>query len=60
MSATPPSVLITGGAKRIGAVMARAFAAAGWHVVVHFGQSRGEADTLVRSLPSARTVQCDL
>ncbi len=67
MIPTPPSdvitastVLITGGAKRIGAVMARAFAAAGWRVVIHYGQSRSDADALAASLPLARTAQCDL
>ena len=60
MSKTLPSVLITGGAKRIGAVMARAFAAAGWQVVIHYGHSRDEAEALAASLPCARTVSCDL
>lgn len=54
------SVLITGGAKRIGAVLARSFAAAGWHVVIHYGQSRDEAEQLAGSLPSAECVTCDL
>lgn len=60
MSKTLPSVLITGGAKRIGAVMARAFAAAGWQVVIHYGHSRDDAEALAASLPCARTVHCDL
>ncbi len=55
-----PTVLITGGAKRIGAVMARRFAQAGWHVVIHYGQSREAAETLAASLPSAECVSCDL
>lgn len=57
---TLPTVLITGGAKRIGARMAHAFGAAGWHVIIHYGQSRQEAETLAASLPSAETAQCDL
>ena len=60
MNETLPSVLITGGAKRIGAVMARAFAALGWHVVIHYGRSRSDAELLAASLPSARAVQCNL
>ncbi len=57
---TLPSVLITGGAKRIGAALCRQFAAAGWHVVVHYGSSAQAAEALAAALPSAETVQCDL
>ncbi|MDG2003116.1 MAG: SDR family oxidoreductase [Novosphingobium sp.] len=56
----PPSVLVTGGAKRIGAVLSRAFGEAGWHVVIHFGHSREEAEALANELPSAECIQCDL
>lgn len=55
-----PSVLITGGAKRIGAELTRAFADAGWHVVIHAGHSPEAAAQLAATLPSAETVQCDL
>lgn len=58
--AVRPAVLVTGGAKRIGAVIARRFADAGWHVVIHYGGSRAAAAGLAASLPSAETVQCDL
>jgi NAD(P)-dependent dehydrogenase (short-subunit alcohol dehydrogenase family) len=54
------SVLVTGGARRIGAAIARRFAEAGWHVVVHCNRSSGDARDLVASLPSAEAVQCDL
>ena len=57
---TASVVLVTGGAKRIGSAICRAFAAAGWHVVIHFGQSRAEAETLAASLPSAQVHQADL
>ncbi|NBC35780.1 SDR family oxidoreductase [Novosphingobium sp. FSY-8] len=57
---TRPSVLITGGAKRIGAHLARAFGDAGWHVVIHYGQSRDAAQALAASLPSAEIARCDL
>ncbi|MFW2348817.1 SDR family oxidoreductase [Qipengyuania sp.] len=60
MTETRPAVLVTGGAKRIGAAITRAFAAAGWHVVIHHGSSRQEAEALAVSLPSAEAVQCDL
>lgn len=55
-----PAVLVTGGAKRLGAVIARAFGAAGWHVVIHYGSSREAAEALAASLPSAETWRCDL
>lgn len=55
-----PAVLVTGGAKRIGATIARAFAAAGWHVVIHYGRSEAEAEALAAELPSAETIKCSL
>lgn len=55
-----PAVLVTGGAARIGAAIARAFATEGWHVVIHYLGSDDEADALALTLPSAETVQCDL
>ena len=55
-----PAVLITGGAKRIGAVLSRSFADAGWHVIIHYGSSASEAEALAASLPSAETVHVDL
>ncbi|MBX7480909.1 SDR family oxidoreductase [Qipengyuania qiaonensis] len=57
---TRPAVLVTGGAKRLGAAIARAFGAADWHVVLHYGSSRAEAEALASDLPSAETMQCDL
>lgn len=54
-----PAVLVTGGARRIGAEIARAFAGAGWHVVIHHSHSSEEAEALAASLPSAETVQAD-
>ena len=55
-----PAVLVTGGAQRIGALIARRFAADGWHVVIHCGRSRHAADALAAVLPSAEVTQCDL
>lgn len=55
-----PAVLVTGGAKRIGAAIAQAFGEAGWHVVIHYGSSAREAEALAAELPSAETVHCDL
>ncbi|MFT4027755.1 MAG: SDR family oxidoreductase [Novosphingobium sp.] len=53
------SVLVTGGAKRIGAEIAKAFARAGWHVVIHHSHSHDEAEALAASLPSAEALQAD-
>lgn len=55
-----PSVLVTGAAHRLGAAIARAFGACGWHVIVHYGTSTAEAQSLAARLPSAEAVQCDL
>jgi NAD(P)-dependent dehydrogenase (short-subunit alcohol dehydrogenase family) len=57
---TRPAVLVTGGAKRIGAAISRRFGEAGWHVVVHCQGSFAEAEALAAGLPSAETVRCDL
>ncbi|MXO90577.1 SDR family oxidoreductase [Altererythrobacter aquaemixtae] len=55
-----PAILITGSAKRIGAEIARAFAQAGWHVIIHYGSSVAEAEALAAELPSAEAIHCDL
>lgn len=60
-----PVVLVTGGAKRVGAAIVRAAHAAGARVVVHCHRSRGEADRLAAELEAARpgsaaVVQADL
>jgi NAD(P)-dependent dehydrogenase (short-subunit alcohol dehydrogenase family) len=46
-------VLITGGAKRLGAAMARALAAAGYGVVVHANRSAAAAEILAAELGGA-------
>lgn len=59
-----PGILITGGARRIGAEMARAFAAEGFRVMLHYRASRDEAEALAAELNVAgevcRLVQGDL
>jgi NAD(P)-dependent dehydrogenase (short-subunit alcohol dehydrogenase family) len=60
---SPPStkaVLVTGAARRIGAEIARTYAAAGWHVVLHCHHHADDAEALAASLPSAEVVHCDL
>jgi len=54
------AVLVTGGARRIGAAIVRRFAAADWHVVIHCCRSYTEAQALAAELPSAEVVRCDL
>jgi NAD(P)-dependent dehydrogenase (short-subunit alcohol dehydrogenase family) len=60
----PASALVTGGAKRIGAELARALAADGWHVYVHHNRSGAEAEALVREIAaaggSATAIRADL
>lgn len=58
------SVLITGGAERIGRVLALSLARAGWHVVVHYNLSHASALALVEKIRAegrmADAVQADL
>jgi len=65
MTFSVKTILITGGAKRIGRQMAITLHAAGHNIVVHYRSSSGAAEELVRSLNEARensavTVQGDL
>jgi NAD(P)-dependent dehydrogenase (short-subunit alcohol dehydrogenase family) len=53
------TVLITGGAKRLGAAMARALAAAGYTIVIHANRSADEANALAAEL-SGHVVLGDL
>jgi len=54
------TVLVTGGAKRIGAAISRRFGEAGWHVVIHYQQAQALAEDLAGELPSAEIIRCDL
>jgi pteridine reductase len=54
MKLTGRTVLITGGARRLGAQMARAFHDAGANVVIHCHRSRDEADRLAADLEKIR------
>lgn len=46
----PRTAIVTGGAKRIGAALARALAEDGWHVLIHCNRSRDEAEALAREI----------
>ncbi len=54
------TAIVTGGAKRIGAAIARALAQDGWHVIIHCHRSRREADALASELGQASVVVADL
>jgi NAD(P)-dependent dehydrogenase (short-subunit alcohol dehydrogenase family) len=56
----PRTAIVTGGAKRIGAELARALAADGWHVLIQYHRSQAEAEALARGLETASTVQAEL
>ena len=53
------TAIVTGGAKRIGAALARALAEDGWHVLIHYNRSRAEAEALAAELGGS-TVQAEL
>jgi len=53
------TVLITGAARRVGAAIARALAADGWNVIVHYHRSERDAEVLAGEIRDAGGV-CDL
>ena len=56
---TRPGVIITGGAKRVGAALARHFAGQGYDIVLHYHQSKTEALALQKEL-QALGANCSL
>jgi pteridine reductase len=54
------AVLVTGAARRIGAVVARRLHEAGARVVLHYHRSRAEAESLCAELNAARADSCAL
>ena len=54
MSQTRPVVLITGAARRVGAVIARTLHAADYDLALHFRNSRAELDALMADLETRR------
>jgi NAD(P)-dependent dehydrogenase (short-subunit alcohol dehydrogenase family) len=56
----PRTAIVTGGARRIGAVLVRALAADGWHVLIHYRDSKDEAERLAAELGNSATVRAEL
>lgn len=56
----PRTAIVTGGAKRIGAVLVRALAADGWHVLIHYRDSKDEAERLAAAIGNAAIVRAEL
>ena len=59
-TADPKAALITGGAKRVGAVTTRTLHQAGYNVVIHCRLSRQAADELAAELNNARSNSADV
>lgn len=58
---TSRTAIVTGGARRIGAALARALAEDGWSLLIHCHESRAAADALAAELGhDARVVAADL
>lgn len=56
----PRTAIVTGGAKRIGAALVRALAADGWQVLIHYRDSRAQAEALAAELGNAAIVHAEL
>ena len=56
----PRTAIVTGGARRIGAEIARALSADGWHLILHCNRSLEEGKALAARLGNAVAVGADL
>ncbi len=52
------TVLITGGAQRIGAIISERIAREGWNVIIHYNKSRNKAFNLKKKLSSYKINSC--
>lgn len=50
---TQPTVLVTGAARRVGKMLAIAFARHGWHIGLHYNRSGAETDQAVEEIEAA-------
>ena len=58
---SPRTAIVTGGARRLGAAFARALAADGWTLLIHYNASHDDAEALAAELGGhTRIVQADL
>jgi NAD(P)-dependent dehydrogenase (short-subunit alcohol dehydrogenase family) len=57
---TPRTAVVTGGARRIGAVISRALAEDGWTLLIHCRDSTEEAEALAAVAPGSRVLVADL
>jgi NAD(P)-dependent dehydrogenase (short-subunit alcohol dehydrogenase family) len=55
-----PSVLVTGGSKRVGAQICRYLAELGWRVIIHHHNSADDADALAVEIGGASVLTADL
>ena len=58
MTATAPVAIVTGGARRIGAEIARTLHRAGYDIALHYRSSADDAATLAAQLNAARADSC--
>jgi len=56
----PRTTIVTGGARRVGAALARALAADGWHLLIHCNRSTDQAEALAAELGNSAIVSADL
>jgi NAD(P)-dependent dehydrogenase (short-subunit alcohol dehydrogenase family) len=56
----PRTAIVTGGGKRIGAAIARALSADGWHLLIHCNKSLAEAEALAAELGNASIIPAEL
>ena len=51
------TIFVTGGAKRIGKAIVELFASDGWKVIIHYNNSKTDAETLADSINAKNALQ---